>query len=346
MSIVLLSACAGPGYYFQATSGQISILRNRQPIDELLADENTDPVLRQKLQHLMDIRQFATQTLHLPENNSYTQYTETGKDAVVWNVVATPEFSLQAKTWCFLITGCVPYRGYFKEESAQELAEKLQRKGMDTSVSPATAYSTLGWFEDPVLDTMLRYPDPQLAGIIFHELAHQQLYTGSDARFNESFAQFVEQEGVQLWLQHNNQQDQLKNWQAGMKASRDFNRLLEESYQELYQLYMSNQAPDVLRKEKNLIFEKLRDRYNAHRDAHWNGRDYYSGWFQKELNNARMALISVYQDGVCAFDNLFTEAEHDWQQFYLLAKEKTRLPAARREQWLGQPCRSDEYFLQ
>jgi len=196
----LLTGCAGPGYYAQAVSGHLDLMQARRDVAAVLADQGTGEELRQSLQAAAEIRAFAVTRLGLPDNGSFTEYAHTGREAVTWNVVAAPEFSLEPRHWCFPLAGCVPYRGYFDPLDAERLAARLAGKGNDVAVSPALAYSTLGWFRDPLLDTMFRYSEEQLAGIVFHELAHQKLYVKGDAAFNESYATFIEEIGVMLWL--------------------------------------------------------------------------------------------------------------------------------------------------
>ena len=206
--ILMLTACSGPGYYMQAVSGQWKLMHGRQDIQTLIKDPSTSPELSDQLQSAASIKEFAQKTLELPGAQSYTSFVEIDGTAVVWNVVATPEFSLQPKKWCFPVAGCVPYRGYFDRQKALQSAARLERKGMDVSVSPATAYSSLGWFEDPLLSTMLTGSDIRLAAYLFHELAHQRLYLKGDSAFNEGYASFVEENGVTNWLQSQNRQDE------------------------------------------------------------------------------------------------------------------------------------------
>jgi predicted aminopeptidase len=189
-------ACAGPGYYVQAVSGHWHLMRERTVIDEILGNPKTDPERARKLRHVQGILEFAEQELQLPAGDSYQSFVETRREAVVWNVVAAPEFSLSPRKWCFIVAGCVPYRGYFDHDDAQRFGLRLERKGLDVSVSPAGAYSTLGWFSDPLLDTMLTRSDWQLAAYLFHELAHRKLYVRGDTDFNEAYARHVEQIGA------------------------------------------------------------------------------------------------------------------------------------------------------
>ena len=199
--VCLLTACSGPGYYTQAISGQWKLMHSRQDVQSVLDDPSTSPELAGQLRLADQIKTFASDSLDLPADGSYDSYVEIEGDALVWNVIATEEFSLQAKQWCFAVAGCVPYRGFFKQEKASKSAERYRKKGMDVYVSPAAAYSSLGWFNDPILSTMLSGSDVQLAAYLFHELAHQRLYVKDDGLFNEGYASFVEEAGLKLWLE-------------------------------------------------------------------------------------------------------------------------------------------------
>lgn len=335
---LLTSACASPSYYTQAASGHFKLMRLREPVEDVLANPDTEEELRAKLELAAEIRAFGAETLGLPGNDTYTQFAQTGRDAVSWNVVAAPEFSLEPKTWCFLVAGCVPYRGYFEQEAAHRFVVKLQAKGYDVSVTPALAYSTLGWFEDPLLDTMLAHGDAELAAVLFHEMAHQYLYVKGDTLFNESFASFVEEAGVTEWLQSRDADDSLQAWKDGKKAAREFQSLLETYRAELDRLYASGQAHSRMRAEKALLFEHLKaDWVQLGRDK-WKGRNYFAGWFETDLNNARLALLQSYRGGTCAFAQLYRESGHDMPRFLLLAADKSRLDKTRRSEWLKQPC--------
>ncbi|MEE4219122.1 MAG: aminopeptidase [Xanthomonadales bacterium] len=336
--VLLLGACASPSYYAQAVSGHLELMRQRQDIDDLLQDQAVDPELAQRLQLTRDIRAFAFDSLGLPESESYTQYAETGRDAVSWNVVAAPEFSLEARTWCFLVAGCVPYRGYFEQESARRFAQKLERKSYDVAVSPASAYSTLGWFNDPLLDTMLGYSDARIAGLIFHELAHQTLYVKGDAAFNEAFAGLVEEAGVESWLASRGEPDQLASWKKSREVSRQFTEFLASHRERLRMLYGSGTPETDMRQRKQLAFERLRSDYQDLVARQWGGSDYFAGWFQRELNNAGLALVDTYRGGSCAFESLYRSAAGSMPVFLELAAAKARLGRNERAAWLGQEC--------
>jgi len=289
---LLMAGCAGPGYYAQAVSGQWKMLRAREDIAALLENDSTDPDLARRLQTVERIRAFAAARLDLPARDSYTSFVHTGREAATWNVVAAPEFSLEPHRWCFIVAGCVPYRGYFEEGQAVAFAAKMSRRGYDVSVSPAVAYSTLGWFDDPLLDTMLRYPDEQLAGLLFHELAHRRLYVGGDTAFNESYASFVEETGVRLWIEQSGLPEQLEAWRERNRAEAQFNRLLQEARHRLARLYASGEPEDSMRSGKTELLDALMSAYARLVRQDWGGRSYFAGWMESNVNNAGLALMN------------------------------------------------------
>jgi len=337
-AVLLLTGCAGPSYYTQAISGHMRLMNQREDVREILDSGTADPELVRELELSIDIHDFAVDQLGLPDNNSYTQLVRTGQTAVTWNVVAAPEFSLAPKKWCFVASGCVPYRGYFKADAAEKFAGTLSNKGFDTTVSPAIAYSTLGWFDDPLLDTMFQYSDEQLAAFIFHELAHQQLYIKGDTRFNEAYASFVEDAGLTLWLQSSGRTNDLAGRRKADKAALQFNKLLQSTQEKLRSLYATGQPEQKMRVAKADAFNQLRREYQSLVDSQWEGQTYFSSMMAGDLNNASLALINSYQGGRCAFEKLYLEAAGNMVQFHQLAASKAGLTGEARTTWLNQPC--------
>ncbi len=335
---LLIISCAGPGYYYQAASGQWQLMHTRQDINELLEDAETDPGLATRLQTAIDILGFAENQLALPAGGSFKSFVETGRDAVVWNVVATPEFSLKAKTWCFPVAGCVPYRGYFKRDKAEKFASKYRLKGFDVMVSPATAYSTLGWFEDPLLDTMLRGSDPLLAATLIHELAHQRLYVSGDTSFNEAYAGFVEISGVKAWLNRTSGVESEQDWLSRRAARQDFHRLLASTRDKLTALYLQELSDQEMRHSKVKVFDELRGEYVRVKGLKWQDRDYYGNWMSSDINNAHLVLFQSYEGGMCAFAGLFNQAGEDIHEFHQLAKMRAEMVHDKRQEWLAESC--------
>ncbi len=333
-----ISGCASPGYYWQAASGHLSLMHARRPVDEAIAEGDEDEAVLEKLRLSQQIMAFARDDLGLPDNGSYSEFVRTDSEAVVWNVVAAPEFSLEAKTWCFPVSGCVPYRGYFDKADAERYAGKLAAEGLDVAISPAIAYSTLGWFKDPLLDTMWRHSDTQLAAYLFHELAHQDLYVKGDANFNESYASFVEEVGVERWLTARGEDETLQRWKDVGVARAEFNALLGRTRESLQQIYQSSENVETRRQEKAAAIQALTGEYQELVAQRWQGHDYFGGWFGQAPNNARFALIDTYEGGSCAFQALYRQAGEDMQRFRERARQQSQLPAEQRREWLDQDC--------
>lgn len=336
--VLCLSACSSPAYYLQAISGHKKLMQSRQDIQSILEDPATPAEVTAHLEAAEQIKAFAQGELGLPVEDNYSSYVEIEDEAVVWNVIATREFSLKPKKWCFPVAGCVPYRGFFEKQKAQDSADHLSRKGMDVIVSPATAYSSLGWFRDPLLSTMLTGSETRLAAYLFHELAHQRLYVKNDGLFNEGYASFVEEWGVRSWLDSRHLPDELETWLKLRRVSEDFSSLVGKTRGELASLYLSQQPEDIMRSKKSEIFTRFELDYQRLRDEKWEGKDYYAKWFKEPLNNARLALYNTYKGGHCAFQRLWDHGGGNWQKFHQLAEQKSRLPKEKRTEWLKQPC--------
>ncbi|MFK7994006.1 MAG: aminopeptidase [Granulosicoccus sp.] len=327
------TGCSAIGYYSQAVGGHFKLMRARQPLEEVLADEATSPELRGKLQTLVDARKFAVTELDLPDNDSYSSFVETGRAAVTWNVVAASEFSVSPKTWCFPVAGCVSYRGYFDRAEADEYAAGLASENYDVTVGGASAYSTLGWFDDPIVDTMLRGNDTRYVGTLFHELAHQKLYVKDDSNFNEAYATFVEQIGTRKWLEHRGEADRIAQYDASLKRLEDFVSLLQRTREKLQTTFARNIDESAMRDEKAAVFEQMRADYESIK-VDWGGFSGYDNWFKRDLNNARLVAVSTYRRYVPAFYAMYLEAGEDIQKFYEVARVTADLPAGERRERL------------
>ena len=259
---LVLTAClwlagCGTTYVAQAAKGQLQILTARKPIQRVLADPAANPELKERLSVVREAREFASSELGLPNNKSYTAYADLKREFVVWTVVATPEFSVEPREWCFPIVGCVAYRGYFREASAEAFAETLRSEGLDTIVGGVPAYSTLGKFNDPILNTMMAYGDDELASIMFHELSHQLVYIADDTSFNEAFAVTVEQEGVARWLKFRGREADLVKYQKRRTRQREGVALVARFRGELRSLYGMDIGPEAMRARKAQVFARL-----------------------------------------------------------------------------------------
>ena len=329
--LLILAALYLPGcYYMQAARGHLDLMNQRRPVAEIIADETAPEALRARLALVQDARDFAVSELRLPDNDSYRSYSDLGRDYVVWNVFAAPEFSLEAKTWCFPVAGCVAYRGYFAEAAARKFAAKLAGKGYDVAVGGVAAYSTLGRFDDPVLNTMMRWSDLQLVTTIFHELAHQRLYVKGDTAFNESFATAVANEGTDRWLAFRGEQSDKQLIQARQQLRRDVMRLVRDSRGELESLYASSIADDEKRRQKQAILERLSSEAGALIAARDTG---VANWLAPPLNNARLVSLGLYEGGQNAFLRMLDECNRQMDCFYARAEALAELsPEARRSE--------------
>ncbi|MFT3907135.1 MAG: aminopeptidase [Steroidobacteraceae bacterium] len=331
LSLGWLSAAAcSPTYLLQAAHGQLQLMYKRKSIEKVLADPDTDSAVRTRLMQVRAAREFASDALGLPRNRSYRSYADIGRDYVVWNVVAAPEFSVQPRTWCFPFTGCVAYRGYFREARARAYAEHLRAQGDDVLVGGVTAYSTLGHFADPVLNTMLGYGELQLVGTMFHELAHQLVYVKGDSTFNESFAMTVEQEGVARWLHAQGRDAELAGYLARWEAQLASAQFLMKGRNQLAALYREP-LPDAekrARKQQQLgalaaqLLSEERER---------GLRSGYAVWAEQGLNNAHLASVATYFDCIPAFRALLAQQQGDLPAFYARVRQLAQQsPAARR----------------
>lgn len=305
----LLFGCGNLGYYLQSAGGQMEIITKRQPISELLADDTVDAELKKRLRLALEIREFAASELGLPDNDSYRSYVDLQRPYVVWNVVATPEFSLAPVKWCFPIAGCLPYRGYYHEADALEFAAGLRESGHDTVTYGVAAYSTLNWFADPILNTFSGYSEEYLAGMIFHELAHQMTYVPGHADFNEAYAETVERIGVARWFERKGDRDKILQATRRLSINHDFIDLVMDTREQLKAVYESARPVAQMREDKHRIIGAFQSRLEEFRRRH-NLPNGYSRWLDPGLNNALFASVSTYHQLGPAFEQLLL-LKHD-----------------------------------
>jgi len=333
LPLLLLTGCAHFSYYAQAIGGQMDILAKSRPINEWIEDPTTTPETRQKLATVLTLREFATRELGLPDNRSYRSYADLERPFAVWNVFATPELSLQPREWCFVVVGCVSYRGYFTHAKADQFAAELRQQGYDVYVGGVTAYSTLGWFNDPMLNTVLKRSETEIAGILFHELAHQKLYVKDDSAFNESFATVVELEGVKRWLRQQGKAEEFRHYHINIKRRDEFVALVLRYRERLAETYASNSSDAEKRAAKAHILAELRNDYAVLKTS-WGGYEGYDSWFTQDLNNARLVSIGLYHQHVAAFQKLLAQHHGDLVSFYRTVKELTKRSKAERDRAL------------
>ncbi|HEV7489385.1 MAG TPA: aminopeptidase [Rhodanobacteraceae bacterium] len=306
------------GYYVHVAQGEATLLAHRRAITGIVNDPKADAHLRTRLAQTQEARTFASDRLLLPRNPSYTTYVDLGRPYVTWNVFATPEFSVDPVTHCFPFAGCVAYVGFFDRSRAEQESKRLAENGDDTAIEGAAAYSTLGWFSDPIVSTMMRWSDDELDGVIFHELAHQLIYVEDDTAFNESFATFVQQEGVREWRASRGLPPPDLNESAHDDA---FTALILDLRSRLSAVYVRESTATEKRAAKEREIDDFRERYRRLRDSEWSGDTRYDGWLDGSINNARLVPFGLYDQWVPAFKLLFMQARGEWKDFYALVRE-------------------------
>jgi predicted aminopeptidase len=326
----LLCACGTLRYYSQAVSGHIALMLRAAPIDEQLARDGIPAALKAKLQAVLRIREFASRELALPDNGSYKRYADLGRPYALWNVFAAPEFSLEPVSSCFVIAGCVSYRGYFSEADAQEQGAALRAQGYDVFIGGVPAYSTLGWFDDPVLNTFIQYPAAGIARLLFHELAHQLLYVKNDTRFNESFAATVEQAGVERWLAQSGSDSDRAAYGRLQSMRNGFVALIVKYRATLEQYYRQDLPPQEKRLGKARMLAEMEQEYRQLKVS-WGGFAGYDRWFAGKPNNATLASVALYTELVPAFRALLEREGGDLPRFYAAAKALAELPKEERD---------------
>ena len=328
--IMLLNGCSMVSYYGQSIKGQLSILYNREAINTIINDADKEPALKTKLTQVKQIRRYASDALFLPDNKSYLYYTNLHRPYVVWNVFSAPEFSLKPITWCYPIVGCVSYRGYFDESNALNYANNLTAEGNDTHVAGIAAYSTLGWFNDPVLSSMINWHERALAGLIFHELSHQVIYIKNETAFNEAFSSAVERIGSIQWLLEFHP-DQVHRYLAYLDAQNDFRNLLSTTRDKLSGLYAEKLSAEDKRQRKDILINEMRSSYSEIKQ-NWPNGIHFDAWFDKPINNARFTSSMTYLQKIPAFYTLFLEADGKWPDFYDRIKQLGNLTVEERNQ--------------
>ena len=333
--VCLTSGCSTVGYYARSVTGHLELLQAARPVPQWLDDPATSANLKERLELSQRIRDFAVSGLAEPDNASYRRYADLHRPAAVWNVVAAPELSLVPKTWCFWVVGCVGYRGYYDPAHAEALAGELRHEGLDVSVYPVPAYSTLGrlptngWLADPLLNTFIGYPEGELARLVFHELAHQVAFAPGDTIFNESFASTVEKIGAERWLAERAPPAARAEHEVSEARRADFRALTTRYRDELARLYASTQGDDAKRIEKAAILGRLRADYAAMKATRWGGYSGYDAWFAK-ANNAAFGVLASYTGLVPAFEKVFEREGRDFPRFYAEVRRIAALPAAER----------------
>lgn len=345
--VAVVSGCQTIGYYAQAAKGQYQILANQKRIDKLIADPQTPAELRLKLELVQNLRAFAKDSLKLPADNNYLKYVDVHRPYVVWNVQAAPKFSLQPRTWWYPVVGSLEYRGYFSEAGAHRYAAHIAKKGVDVYVDGVEAYSTLGWFKDPVLNTFINLSEPELAETIFHELGHKRVFCSGDTDFNEAYATTVGQEGARRWLRSKGDTNLLAKYAVLLSRDDQFVHLILSTRKRLENIYGDTLDKDgkvkaakvpplplgQLQQEKQRVFADLRADYQQLR-AGWDGYSGYDDWFSHELNNAQLNTIANYYDFLPSFKRLLEMNGGNLEKFYQEVERLSKMPKDERHQRL------------
>jgi predicted aminopeptidase len=332
-----LSGCEAVGFYRQAIAGEYQILAHQKSIESVIADPATTPKLKAQLEEVLKIRRFAAEELKEPADKSYVNYTDLHRSTVAWMVIVTPALSLEPKTWWYPVVGRVSYRGYFKEGSARRYVEKWEKRGWDVDVGVVEAYSTLGWFRDPVLSTFVYEPESELAELIFHELGHRRLYLAGDTDFNEAFATAVAEEGVRRWYAAAQNPKAYEDYVTSRRRDNEFIKLVLGARDQLQAVYSDTRLPDAEKlRRKAEVIRQLRGDY-AKLKMRWGvTQSGYDRWFSEPINNAKLTTIATYYDLVPAFQAMLKAQGGDIEKFYQAVGALAKLPKDKRHQALLQ----------
>jgi predicted aminopeptidase len=293
---VAVHGCS-PGYVLQAGFEEAKILWRREPIAELLASGRFDEAIGAKLELVLQTRAFAQETLNLRVGGSYTTYARLDPEQVVHVVTAAERFRLEPYTWWFPIVGQVPYKGFFSAPEAQALAAQLESEGYDTYVRPSAAFSTLGWFDDPLLSTTLQRDPVALVETVLHELLHNTRYIGGHASFDESFANFVGHRGALLFFEHGEDATAFREAADRWEDALRFSQFLSELLADLDRAY----AAGVTSAEREELFRRAQSRFRQIQFR--TGR--YAGFGVVKLNNAVLLHERLYFDRLGLFESIY-----------------------------------------
>lgn len=333
-ALSLLAGCADTSYYLQSARGHLSLLQAARPVQDWLDDAATPADLRSRLELAQRMRRFAVEKLGLPDNASYHRYADLHRRSVVWNAVAAPPYSLRLKTWCFPFTGCIGYRGYFDEGDAQAKAAQLRAEGLESAVYGVPAYSTLGWLNwlggDPLLSTFIRYPDGELARLLFHELAHQMVYVQDDTTFNESYATAVERIGGAEWLRTQASAAARSEYAAFDARRRAVRALMLDTRRALEVVYDDVDNPEPMAARKAKVMRHFHAAYETLKRERWDGFAGYDAYIAR-ANNAIFGVQAAYDSMVPAFEALFAREGADWHRFHEAVAMLARQPRAERD---------------
>ena len=337
LMVLLLQGCSTSRYYLQTLHGQLEVMVAQEHINDILSDNDSSPILRERLEFIKSLRKFAIEKLYLPDNNSYTSYADIGREFVVWNVFASPRYSLQPRQWCYPVAGCFSYRGFFSRDAATNFATGLEDQDMDVYVAGVRAYSTLGWLADPVLNTIINQEPTYIARVLFHELAHQKLFLPGDTDFNEAFAETIAREGVLRWLKLTSDDVHYKRYIDEQAREDQFVKLALDYRSRLQALYQGQCGLPCKQNEKNQLLISMLDDYQTMRKQ-WTAGTNYDTWFALGVNNAKLAAISTYRRLMPGFQKLLLNVNYQLGDFYRVTNVLTKCDKQNRDRILSNPA--------
>ncbi|MFK7849525.1 MAG: aminopeptidase [Akkermansiaceae bacterium] len=312
--LLLLTNCQKLSFYTQGTRGQLEILRKSTSNKTLITSPDTSDFLKQRLLLAEELCSFATEELDLPGESAYHKYADLGRDHVVFVIYAAPEFSLEPKKWFYPIVGEMVYRGYFNKDDAEAYARSLREQGFEVHLGGTDAYSTLGFFHDPILNTFVDYPEIDFAETIFHELTHRRIFVKGDTTFNESLANAVAEEGIRRWLISKGRTGELDDYEERLIRRRDFYQQIEITKTQLEQLYASKLPEEDMRKRKQDILKELKKRADE-LQRRWGGKQ-LEEWLKIELTNAHLLSLATYNEQIPRFRKLLSDCGGDFRAFF------------------------------
>ena len=321
--------CSSANYYSQAVSGHLSLMMAGEPVERLIASDSTEPALKAKLLLSQQALDFARDRLALPTDDAYSDFVTLDHPWVVVNLVAVPEFSLTPHRWCYPIVGCQAYRGYFDLADARAEQARFDARNYDTFLGGVTAYSTLGWFDDPLHTGFTNLTDGRMVALMFHELAHRVVYIAGDTRFNESFATAVELEGLRLWAREYDNPDMYARARQRLDYRAQTLAMVKATSARLETLYGQPLPEATLRARKaEILASLLADYLNA--AEQWQQPGPF-GANPSGLNNANLALFRQYNDYVPGFRQLLRELDYDFPTFYRQVENLSERPEPERK---------------
>ncbi len=328
-TVFSLSGCQA-GYYWHLASGHAELMGDREPVEEVLSRPGLDPETRRRLQQSREMLEFAAAELALEPGNAYRDHVALERDWVVLNLVAAPEFSLEPHQWCYPLLGCLNYRGFFDPERAEREAERLREKGLQVYRGGAIAYSTLGWFADPLTSAMLDGDAPWRAELLFHELTHRRFWLAGDTAFNESLATSVGREGARRWLAQQGMPEQVAVLERRARARQALAEMVADTRERLERIYESGEDPGTMRARRREVILGLRERFERETERE-PALARYRDWIQGPLNNAQLNSFSDYNRWVPAFDELLRSCDGRWSCFWGQVERIAALPDEERD---------------